>query len=145
MTIVGMDKKINGFFINVKNHIPFVKPIINDLNVKAASMYQHVRYLSGGNQQKVVLGKWLFTDVDVFIFDEPTRGIDVNSKTEFYKLMSTLTMQGKSIILISSDMPELVSMSDRILVIRKGEISQELKKDQITEEAIIKGALEESV
>jgi len=144
MTIVGMDKKINGFFINVKNHIPFVKPIVDDLNVKAASMYQHVRYLSGGNQQKVVLGKWLFMDIDVFIFDEPTRGIDVNSKTEFYKLMSTLTKEGKSIILISSDMPELISMSDRVLVVRKGNISKELMKEDISEESIIKSALEEN-
>ncbi|MGM8364887.1 sugar ABC transporter ATP-binding protein [Virgibacillus sp. W0181] len=145
MTVVGLDRRINGFFLNVKKHVPLVEPIAKDLNVKTSSMYKEVRFLSGGNQQKVVLGKWLFADADIFIFDEPTRGIDVNSKTEFYKLMSALTKQGKSIILISSDMPELVSMSDRVLVIRKGDVSKELTKDQITEEAIIKSALEENV
>lgn len=145
MTVVGLNKKIKGFFVNVRNHVSLVEPIAQDLNVKTSSMYKEVKFLSGGNQQKVVLGKWLFAGADIFIFDEPTRGIDVNSKTEFYKLMSSLTKQGKSIILISSDMPELVSMSDRILVIRKGEISNELMKNEITEEAIIKSALEENV
>lgn len=142
MTVVGMDKRVPGWFVNVKQHAPLIEPIAKDLNVKTSSLFKEVKYLSGGNQQKVVLGKWLFAGADIFIFDEPTRGIDVNSKTEFYKVMSALTKEGKSIIMISSDMPELISMSDRILVVRQGRIAKELTKDMISEEAIIKSALE---
>nr|WP_066683446.1 sugar ABC transporter ATP-binding protein [Christensenella intestinihominis] len=140
-TIVGLRNKIKGFFINVKKEPPLIEDIIKDLNVKTPSVMQEVKYLSGGNQQKVVLGKWLFADQEVYIFDEPTRGIDVNAKVEFYKQMSNLTKQGKCIIMISSDMPELISMSDRVLVVRNGEITGELQKEQITEEEIIKRAL----
>ena len=89
-------------------------------------------YLSGGNQQKVVLAKWLYVQQEIYIFDEPTRGIDVNAKAEFYKQMSALTKQGKCIIMISSDMPELISMSDRVLVIRNGAVDSELTGKQIT-------------
>jgi ABC-type sugar transport system ATPase subunit len=103
---------------------------------------QAVQTLSGGNQQKVVLGKWLFTDCEMFIFDEPTRGIDVNAKSEFYKIMSDLTKEGKSIIMISSDMPEIISMCDRVVVLRKGNIERILEKDDISEESIIRYALE---
>jgi len=145
MTIVGMKDRIKGMFIRVKKHAPLVEPIARDLNVKTSSLFKETKFLSGGNQQKVVLGKWLFADAQLFIFDEPTRGIDVNSKTEFYKVMSALTRQGKSIIMISSDMPELISMSDRILVVRGGAISKVLTKDEINEEAIIKNALEVTV
>ncbi|WP_407926954.1 sugar ABC transporter ATP-binding protein [Christensenella tenuis] len=140
-TIVGLRNKIKGFFINVKKEPPLIEGIIKDLNVKTPSVMQEVKYLSGGNQQKVVLGKWLFADQEVYIFDEPTRGIDVNAKVEFYKQMSNLTKQGKCIIMISSDMPELISMSDRVLVVRNGEITGELQRDEITEEEIIKRAL----
>jgi ribose transport system ATP-binding protein len=142
MTVVGMDEKIKGFFVNVKKHPALVQDIANRLAIKTPSLFKEVKFLSGGNQQKVVLGKWLFASAEIFIFDEPTRGIDVNSKTEFYKLMSSLTKQGKSIIMISSDMPELISMSDRVLVVRKHRITDELNKEEITEEAIIKSALE---
>jgi len=133
-TIVGLRNKIKGFFINVKKEPPLIEGIIKDLNVKTPSVMQEVKYLSGGNQQKVVLGKWLFADQEVYIFDEPT-------KVEFYKQMSNLTKQGKCIIMISSDMPELISMSDRVLVVRNGEITGELQRDEITEEEIIKRAL----
>jgi ribose transport system ATP-binding protein len=145
MTVVGMDQRIPGFFINVREHPALIDPIIKNLNVKTSSVFKEVKFLSGGNQQKVVVGKWLFADANIFIFDEPTRGVDVNSKREFYKVMSSLTRQGKSIIMISSDMPELISMSDRILVVRKGEITKQLEKHEINEEAIIKSALEVTV
>lgn len=142
MTVVGLDRKVPGFFVNVKEHPPLIQPLVTDLNVKTTSVFKDVKFLSGGNQQKVVVGKWLFADATLFIFDEPTRGVDVNSKREFYKVMSALTRQGKSIIMVSSDMPELISMSDRILVVRKGRITKELEKHQISEEEIIKSALE---
>jgi ABC-type sugar transport system ATPase subunit len=96
-----------------------------------------VRYLSGGNQQKVVISKWLYKDSEIFIFDEPTRGIDVNTKAEIYALMVDMVKQGKAIIMVSSDMPELISISDRVLVIKDGAVAAELKGDEITEHNII--------
>ena len=94
---------------------------------------------SGGNQQKVVLAKWLYAEQDIlhFLMNLPA-GIDVNAKAEFYKQMSNLTKQGKCILMISSDMPELISMSDRVLVVRDGRIDCELKGEQINEQEIIK-------
>lgn len=88
------------------------------------------------------MAKWLFADARLILFDEPTRGVDVNAKWEFYKIMNRLAAEGKSIIMVSSDMPELISMSDRVLVVREGRITRELQKDEISENAIIKYALE---
>ncbi|MBI9108498.1 MAG: sugar ABC transporter ATP-binding protein [Spirochaetales bacterium] len=141
ITLVGLSEKIKGFFVNVKKHPPLIAGVIDSLNIKTPSVFQEAGYLSGGNQQKVVLGKWLFAGADTYVFDEPTRGIDVNAKAEFYKIMSDLTKEGKSIIMISSDMPELISMSDRILVVQNGRINKEIKKEYITEENIIRSAL----
>ncbi len=142
LSVVGLQTKIKGAFINVRNIVPMLRGVIEGLKIRMASPMQAVKNLSGGNQQKVVLGKWLFTESDVFIFDEPTRGIDVNAKSEFYKIMTRLAGEGKSILMISSDMPELISMSDRVVVVRKGEISAILEKDQISENSIIRHALE---
>ena len=89
----------------------------------------------------MVLGKWLFAKQSVYIFDEPTRGIDVNAKAEFYKQMTALTKAGNCIIMVSSDMPEMISMSDRVLVVRHGSIKCELTGDEINEQNIIKEAL----
>ena len=95
--------------------------------------------LSGGNQQKVVLAKWFVTDGDIYIFDEPTRGIDIGAKQEIYQIMVNLLKAGKAIIMVSSDMPEVISMSDRVLVMCKGRVVGELtKKDELTEENILK-------
>ncbi len=141
MLVVGLRRKIKGGFINLKGMPPLVEGLVGKLKIKTPSVMQEVIYLSGGNQQKVVLGKWLFADQEVYIFDEPTRGIDVNAKAEFYGQMSELTKAGKCIIMISSDMPELISMSDRVLVVRDGEIKDELTGDKITEQEIIKRAL----
>ena len=118
-TIIGLREKIKGFFVNIKKHPPLIEPIFKELRLKTPSVWTEAVYLSGGNQQKVVLAKWLYVQQEIYIFDEPTRGIDVNAKAEFYKQMSALTKQGKCIIMISSDMPELISMSDRILVVKK--------------------------
>lgn len=141
MTLVGLKKVIKGQFVNIKKHPPLIQQIITSLNIKVPSVWTEAMYLSGGNQQKVVLGKWLFAGQDIYIFDEPTRGIDVNAKTEFYKQMSKLTQEGKSIIMISSDMPELISMSDRVMVVRDGAIDCELVGEQINEQTIINRAL----
>lgn len=141
VTIIGLRDKIKGFFIQIKKFPPYVEKLITDLRVKTPSLWTEAVYLSGGNQQKVVLAKWLFIEQEIYIFDEPTRGIDINAKAEFYKQMSKLTKQGKCIIMVSSDMPELISMSDRVLVIRDGGIDGELAGEDITEQNIIKQAL----
>jgi ABC-type sugar transport system ATPase subunit len=142
LTIVGMQtEKIKSPIFNVKKFVPLVRGIIEKLKIKTSNPMQEVQTLSGGNQQKVVLGKWLFTDSDIFIFDEPTRGIDVNAKFEFYKIISQMSKEGKVVIMISSDMPEIVSMSDRMLVVRNGLIAKTLESDEISENSIIRYAL----
>ena len=93
--------------------------------------------LSGGNQQKVVLAKWLLTDSDIFIFDEPTRGIDVGAKAEIYALMRDLAGRGAAILMISSELPELLRMSDRVLVMREGALVGEMPRAEASEERIV--------
>jgi len=120
--------------------IEMARPIVEELRVKATPT-QIVRLLSGGNQQKVVLGKWLAGHVRIFIFDEPTRGIDVGSKIEIYNLMNRLTARGAGIIMISSELPELLGMSDRILVMHRGRIQAEIDRASATEERVLSAAL----
>ena len=95
---------------------------------------------SGGNQQKVILAKWLAADVELLIFDEPTRGIDVGAKQEIYMLINRLVEQGKAILMISSEMEELIGMSDRIIVLSEGRITGELEKSEFKQETIMKFA-----
>jgi ribose transport system ATP-binding protein len=99
--------------------------MIEDLNIRTPGPEQEIRHLSGGNQQKVVIGKWLLADSRVLIMDEPTRGIDVGAKVEVYELMNELTENGAGILMISSDLPEVLGMSDRILVMSEGRITGE--------------------
>jgi len=116
------------------------EPIVKDLRVKATAT-QEVRQLSGGNQQKVVLAKWLAGDARIFIFDEPTRGVDVGAKIEIYHLMNRLTESGAGIIMISSELPELLGMSDRILVMCRGRIQAEFSAADATQERLLCAAL----
>ena len=111
---------------------------MESLKIKTPSIRQKIKNLSGGNQQKVVLAKWLFTNCEVLVFDEPTRGIDVGAKQEIYRLMHHLIEQGKIIIMISSEMPELLGMADRIIVMHEGRITGEVMRDQVTQEDIMK-------
>ena len=110
---------------------------VYDLAIKTPSLQQEVRFLSGGNQQKVVIGKWLTADTEILIFDEPTRGIDVGAKAEIYKLMNELAARGKAIIMISSELPEILRMSHRILVMCEGRLTGELRSDEATQERIM--------
>lgn len=96
-----------------------------------------VQNLSGGNQQKVVLAKWLFTESRVLIFDEPTRGIDVGAKVEIYKLMNELVRQGVAVLVISSELPEIIGMCDRVLVMHEGRIAGEVSGEATTQERIM--------
>lgn len=130
-----------GLLYNYNDYSEEIGDIVEKLKIKTPSLQQLALNLSGGNQQKVVIGKWLFADQSVYIFDEPTRGIDVNAKAELYKQMTALTRAGNCIIMVSSDMPEMISMSDRVLVVRNGAIKCELTGDQINEQTIIKEAL----
>jgi ribose transport system ATP-binding protein len=114
---------------------------VDDLRVRTPGLEQAVAFLSGGNQQKVVLGKWLAAEVDVLIMDEPTRGIDVAAKVEIYELMNRLTEQGKAILMISSELPEVLGMSDRILVLHRGRVAASLDARDATQEAVLAAAL----
>lgn len=118
---------------------------VKALAIKTPSIKQQVRNLSGGNQQKVVIGKWLTADTDILIFDEPTRGIDVGAKSEIYKLLNELAHSGKSIIMISSELPEILRMSHRIVVMCEGRITGELTADEATQEKIMRLATQRSV
>ncbi len=115
------------------------------LSIKTPSLQQRVKNLSGGNQQKVVIGKWLTADTDVLIFDEPTRGIDVGAKSEIYHLLNSLTKEGKSIIMISSELPEVLRMSHRIVVMCEGRITGELAAAEATQERIMTYATQRNV
>jgi ribose transport system ATP-binding protein len=110
---------------------------VKQLNIKTNDSRTRVMTLSGGNQQKVVLAKWFNTNGEIFIFDEPTYGIDVGSKQEIYQVMVNLLKEGKAIIMVSSDMPEVISMSDRVLVMKNGEKMVDLTREEITEENIL--------
>ena len=109
----------------------------NLLRTKTPSMEQLLKNLSGGNQQKVIIARWLMKNSDIFIFDEPTRGIDVGAKSEIYRLMEDLVRQGKSIIMISSELPEVLRMSDRIIVMCEGRKTGELDIAEATQENIM--------
>jgi putative multiple sugar transport system ATP-binding protein len=111
------------------------------LGVKRADNEQNVENLSGGNQQKVLLSKWMFTEPDILILDEPTRGIDVGAKYEIYLFINDLVSQGKSVLMISSEMPELLGMCDRIYVMNEGRIVAELEQSEATQERIMTSIL----
>ena len=128
-----------GGFLPAGCETSLADPLIRDLRVKATPL-QEVRQLSGGNQQKVVLAKWLAGDARIFIFDEPTRGVDVGAKVEIYHLMNRLTAGGAGIIMISSELPELLGMSDRILVMRGGRITAAFDTHATTQEQILAAA-----
>ncbi|MGM0365941.1 MAG: sugar ABC transporter ATP-binding protein [Actinomycetota bacterium] len=138
ISLVGLDK-LGSFFINLKKEEQEAREFVQKLNIKTPSLSQEVQYLSGGNQQKVVLAKWLFKGVELLIVDEPTQGIDVSAKVEVYELLSGLAAEGKSIIMISSEMPELIALSGRVIVIKDGAISSELAGEDINEENILQG------
>ncbi|MDK2807852.1 MAG: ribose transport system ATP-binding protein [Clostridiales bacterium] len=134
-------KKISiASVINSKKEMETAKKYQEELLIKTPHLNQLVKNLSGGNQQKVIIGKWLAANSELIIFDEPTRGIDVGAKAEIYKLMNELIKQGKTILLISSEMEELMGMSDRIIVLAEGRITGELQKQDFSQQTIMKMA-----
>jgi len=133
-----IDQRISNFgFVNEKKGQSLATPIVDKLSIKIQSLKQAVENLSGGNQQKVVLAKWLLTEPNILLFDEPTRGIDVGAKAEVFELINTLVMEGKAVLIISSEMQELVGIADRVIVMCEGKIMGELKDKEITQENIM--------
>ena len=139
-TMAHLKNFVKGLFIDKKKEVTATEDYIKRLNTKTPSTDQLVVNLSGGNQQKVVLAKWLVKDCDILIFDEPTRGIDVGAKSEIYHLMNELVAQGKSIIMISSEMTEILRMSDRIVVMCEGKKTAEIDIAGATQESIMHAA-----
>ena len=124
--------------LNDRERVEAASESCGELNVKTPSLDTLIQNLSGGNQQKVLIARWLLTNSDVLILDEPTRGIDVGAKYEIYTIMLSQIAQGKSIIMISSEMPELMGMSDRIMVMCAGRVTGMLNRDQFDQVEIMR-------
>jgi ribose transport system ATP-binding protein len=130
-----------GFFLSKAKEKIFSENYIGRLAIKTSSGNNAVQNLSGGNQQKIVISKWLATNPKVLLLDEPTRGIDINAKSEIYKLMKTLASEGMGIIMVSSELPEILAVSDRVLVICEGELTRDIPIDKASEQEILKYAI----
>lgn len=139
-TLTNFSSVSNKGVISAKKEEEFVEDLIQKLHVKTASQHLSVKSLSGGNQQKIVIGKWLGIQPKILILDEPTRGVDVGAKKEIYQLMNELTKQGVAIIMVSSELPEILGMSDRILVIHEGKVSATLSRNEADQEKIMQAA-----
>lgn len=145
MTLASLHNHTKGFMLRDKSETAAATKMIADLRVKTAGPDQPVTYLSGGNQQKVVIGKVLLASPDVILLDEPTRGIDVGARTEIYHLINQLKANGLAIIMISSELPELLGMSDRILVLAQGKQTAMLSREEATPETIMTYAMPQSL
>ena len=152
--VLGMDVKTNICLttlesieefgmIKTSKETTLAKKYIGELGIKTSSMKQTARNLSGGNQQKIVLAKWLATKPKVLMLDEPTRGIDINAKNEIYKLILQLADEGLGIIVVSSELPEILAISDRVLVLTEGSLTAAFTREEATEEKILKAAIAE--
>ncbi|MCF6411527.1 sugar ABC transporter ATP-binding protein [Alkalihalobacillus sp. EGI L200015] len=137
LTLSNLKKVSNKNILNMNDEIVEAESIKTKMNVKAPSIEQVTNHLSGGNQQKVVLGKWIFTDPDLLILDEPSRGIDIGAKFEIYKIINELAEKGKSIIMISSELPELLGMCDRIYTLCEGKITADVDIDEADQETLM--------
>lgn len=141
-TIANLNALLSGIAIDANKEIKVANEYKESINIKAPTIEQTVGNLSGGNQQKVQLAKWMFVEPSVLILDEPTRGIDVGAKLEIYTLMNRLVEQGMSIIMISSELPEVLGMSDRLYVMSEGTITGELTADEASEEKVMALAIQ---
>ncbi|MCM1061131.1 MAG: sugar ABC transporter ATP-binding protein [Eubacterium sp.] len=136
-TLARLDKVCKGSIIDIDEEVKVSEHMTKDMGTKTPSIEQNVGNLSGGNQQKALLGKWMFTEPDILIMDEPTRGIDVGAKYEIYCLINQMVTQGKSVIMISSELPELLGMCDRIYVMNEGRLLAEVDAKDATQESIM--------
>ena len=135
--LASLERNTHVGLVNRREQRKQARKMIGDLNIRTPGPEQEIRFLSGGNQQKTVIGKWLLADSKVLIMDEPTRGIDVGAKVEIYELMNELTQNGAGILMISSDLPEVLGMSDRILVMSGGRITGELSMEEANGENVM--------
>ena len=140
LTLASLGRLCFRNIINRKKEKKLADEYVSKLQIRTPGLERKVMFLSGGNQQKVVIAKWLCAQSDLFIFDEPTRGIDVGAKVEVYNLINELVRQGAGIIMISSELPEILGMSDHILVMRKGRVTGEFKREEATQEKILSRA-----
>lgn len=138
MSIVNLNNYLKAGLINNKNVEKDCQEMVELLTIRTPGLEQEVNNLSGGNQQKVLIARWLLINSDILILDEPTRGIDVGAKAEIHKLMSRLAGQGKAVIMISSELPEILGMSDRIIVMHEGHLTGELNRDEATQEKVMR-------
>jgi ribose transport system ATP-binding protein len=127
--------------LNNRKEVALAKKYLDDLQIKTPSEKQPAGNLSGGNQQKIVLAKWLATKPKVLMLDEPTRGIDINAKNEIYKLILKLADEGMGIIVVSSELPEILAISDRVLVMAEGRLTAEYSIAEATENKILNSAI----
>ncbi|HHT73735.1 MAG TPA: sugar ABC transporter ATP-binding protein [Firmicutes bacterium] len=139
-TLANLQKYLSGVLLDLSAQKEDAVRVVKDLSIKTPSLNTLVAQLSGGNQQKVVIGKWLNTKADIFIFDEPTRGIDVGAKTEVYNIINNLVKNGAAVIMISSELPEILGMSDRIIVLSEGRLTGEFAREEATQEKIMAAA-----
>jgi len=137
MSSASLGRLSTADFVQFASERQLVASLIDQLRIRTPSQEQEVQYLSGGNQQKVILARWLALRPKVLLLDEPTRGIDVGAKAEIYALMGELARQGVGILMISSELPEILGVSDRVLVVRRGSIVAEFDRDEATQEAIM--------
>ena len=136
-TLARLDKVCSGGIIDRDKEVKVAEDIKNEMGTKTPTIEQHIGNLSGGNQQKALLGKWMFTEPDVLILDEPTRGIDVGAKYDIYCLINDMVSRGKSVVMISSELPELLGMCDRIYVMNEGRLLAEVNAADATQESIM--------
>lgn len=137
LTLANLKQVSNKGLLDRRREMVEAESLRTKINIRTPTLDQQIMHLSGGNQQKVVLGKWIFSEPDVFILDEPTRGIDVGAKYEIYKMINELAERGKSIMMISSELPELIGMCDRIYTLSAGEITGEFHKSEMTQETLM--------
>ena len=137
MSLASLGRDQNKGFLNHRREQDISREMVAEMKIKTPSDLQEVQYLSGGNQQKVVLGKWLAMKPRVLFLDEPTRGIDVGAKQDIYKLMEKLAEEGVAILFVSSEMEEIIGMSDRAIVMHEGKLTGTLMRDELTEESVM--------
>ena len=136
-TIEILDQFMHGVSVDDKKEIEITQKYIDMMATKTPTQEQLIGNLSGGNQQKVMISRWLATHPDILILDEPTRGVDVGAKSEIYAIMNELVKQGMSMIMISSELPEIINMSDRVYIMAEGVVAGCLNHEEVTQEAIM--------
>lgn len=142
IALASMDKFLNGIFIDDNKIIENCEHYVKEMNLHPSDPDYQTNSLSGGNAQKVIIAKWMTTNSDIIIFDEPTKGIDVGAKAEIYRLMEDMVADGKAIIMVSSELPEVIGMSDRVIVMHEGRMAGELDRTELNEKSILHLAME---